>query len=181
VEIGKLTGMEGIKAMGRKAILVFIVIIGLSGSIFAQIDKQITAIRAEVAAIDKAAKGYKKRSKDVMGLSTEGAAATYFTSGKGLKKITAKIYGETYNGSAELYYKGGEVIFIFWKMNKYDTTIGMDPPPKVIRVEEERYYFAGGKLIRLLAGKTEIKPGDENYTEMKDGIMELEKGLKEAR
>jgi hypothetical protein len=66
-------------------------------------------------------------------------------------------------------------------MNKYDTQIGMTPPPKVVRVEEERYYFSDGELIRLLAGKTEIKPGDEKYNEMKDGIMELEKGLKEAR
>ena len=65
-------------------------------------------------------------------------------------------------------------------MNKYDTQIGMTPPPKVVRVEIERYYFAGGELIRVLKGKKVIKPADEEYTELKNGILEFEKGLKEA-
>ena len=164
----------------KKLLLAISIIALFAGAALAQVEKQVAGIRAEVAAINKAAKGYKKKSKDVDGLSLEGAAATYFTSGKGLKKITAKLYGETYNASAEIYYQGEEVIFIYWKMNKYDTQIGMTPPPKVIRVEEERYYFAGGELIRLLKGKKEIKPADEEYTEMKAGILELEKGLKEA-
>lgn len=164
----------------KKLVLAISIIALFAGAVFAQVEKQVAGIRAEVAAINKAAKRYKKKTKDVDGLSLEGATATYFTSGKGLKKITAKLYGETYNASAEIYYKGEEVIFIFWKMNKYDTQIGMTPPPKVIRVEEERYYFAGGELLRLLKGKKEIKPADEQYTEMKAGILELEKGLKEA-
>lgn len=169
-----------INRMERKIVLISVLLGVFAVSAFGQAEKQIEGIRAEVAAINKAAKGYKKKNKDVMGLSTEGAAVTYFTSGKQLKKITAKIYGETYNATAELYYKSGEVIFVYWRMNKYDTQIGVTPPPKVIRVEEERYYFAGGELIRLLAGKKEITPLDENYTEMKEGLLELEKGLREA-
>lgn len=164
----------------KKLIWIISIIAIFAGAAFAQVEKQIAGIRAEVAAINKAAKGYKKKTKDVDGVSLEGTQATYFTSGKGLKKITAKMYGETYNASAELYYKGEEVIFIYIKMNKYDTQIGMDPPPKVVRVEEERYYFAGGELVRVLKGKKEIKATDEEYTEMKAGILELEKGLKEA-
>lgn len=151
----------------------------MAGAAFAQVEKQVSAIRAEVAAIDKAAKGYKKKSVDV-NVSTEGGAATYFSSGKSLRKISAKIYGETFRGTAELYYRAGKVIFIYWTMSKYDTQIGMDPPPKVIRVEKERYYFAGGELIRILKGKKEIKPANEEYADLKAGILELEKGLKEA-
>jgi hypothetical protein len=164
----------------KKLIWMISIIAIFAGAAFAQVTKQITGIRAEVAAINKAAKGYKKKTKDVDGVSLEGTQATYFASGKGLKKITARMYGETYNASAELYYKGEEVIFIYIKMNKYDTQIGMDPPPKVVRIEEERYYFAGGELIRLLKGKKELKPADEEYSEMKQGILEMEKGLKEA-
>jgi hypothetical protein len=164
----------------KKLIWMISIIAIFAGAAFAQTAKQVAGIRAEVAAINKAAKGYKKKTKDVDGVSLEGTQATYFTSGKGLKKITAKLYGETFNASAELYYQGEEVIFIYFKMNKYDTQIGMDPPPKVVRVEEERYYFAGGELVRVLKGKKEIKATDEEYTEMKAGILELEKGLKEA-
>lgn len=164
----------------KKLIWMISIIAIFAGAAFAQTAKQIAGIRAEVAAIDKAAKKYKKKTKDVDGISLEGTQATYFTSGKGLKKITAKLYGETFNASAELYYQGEEVIFIYFKMNKYDTQIGMDPPPKVVRVEAERYYFAGGELIRLLKGKKELKATDEEYSEMKQGILEMEKGLKEA-
>jgi hypothetical protein len=166
--------------MRTRIITLSCLLIALSGTLFAQVEKQVAGIRAEVAAINKAVGRYKKKSKDVMGLSTEGARATYFTSGRGLKKITAKVYGETYNGTMEIYYQGEEAIFIYWRMNKYDTTIGMTPPPKVIRVEQERYYFAGGELIRLLKGRKVVRPADEDYKEMKEGILEMEKGLKEA-
>jgi hypothetical protein len=164
----------------KKVLLAISIIALFAGAVFAQTAKQVAGIRAQVAAINKAAKKYKKKTKDVDGISLEGTQATYFTSGKGLKKITAKLYGETFNASAELYYQGEEVIFIYFKMNKYDTQIGMDPPPKVVRVQEERYYFAGGELIKLLKGKKELKPDDEEYSEMKQGILEMEKGLKEA-
>jgi len=152
-----------------------------SGGVLAQAEKQVIAIRGDVGAINKAARTYKKKIKMVEGVSLEGTEASYFTSRAGeLKKITAKMYGETFNGSAELYYKGGELIFCYIKINKYDTQIGMTPPPKVVRVEEERYYFGNGELIRVLAGKKEIKPGDERYGELKDGTLELTKTLKEA-
>ena len=90
------------------------------------------------------------------------------------------MYGETFNASAELYYKGGELIFCYIKTNKYDTQIGMTPPPKVASIEEERYYFMNGEMIRLVHGKVELKPGDEKYEELKNGAIELAKTLKEA-
>jgi hypothetical protein len=166
--------------MLRRSVLAAVMIIVGAGVSFGQVEQQVMAIRAEVAAINKNAPKYKKKNKDVTGVSLEGAAATYFTSGKGLKKITAKLYGETYNASVEIYYQGEEAIFIYSKMNKYDTQIGMTPAPKVVRVEEERYYFTGGELIRLLSGKKEVKPADERYNEMKEGILEVAKGLREA-
>ncbi len=75
-------------------------------TIFAQsVERQIIAIRAEVTAINKNAKSYKKTTKDVEGVSLEGTEATYFVSGKGLRKITAKIYGESFRAILELYYR----------------------------------------------------------------------------
>lgn len=158
------------------AVLIFLV----NSNVFAQTEKDIVRIRAEVTAINKSAKKYKKETRDVEGISLEGTEATYFVSGKGLKKATAKMYGETYNASVEIYYSGEEMIFAFLKENRYDTQIGMTPPPKVVRSEERRFYFSGGNLIRMLNGKKEVKAADEKYDEYKQQIDEIAGKLKAA-
>lgn len=164
----------------KKIFLSAALILVFGGSIFAQIDKQITAIRAEVAAINKAGTKYKKTKKPVENISLEGTEATYFVSGKGLKKVVAKMYGETYNATGEFYYSGEKLIFAFVKYNKYDTQIGMNPPPQVVRTEEQRFYFADGNLIRVLLGKKELKPDDERYDELKNRTINTSKKLMEA-
>lgn len=151
-----------------------------TNSAFAQTEKEIAKIRAEVAAINKGAAKYKKTTKNVEDISLEGTEATYFHSAKNLKKITAQMFGETYNATSEFYYQNGELIFAFIKRNQYDTQIGVNPPPKVVRVEERRFYFANGELIRLLVGKKELKPGGEKYSELKDQIISISSKLKDS-
>ena len=146
----------------------------------AQTEKDIVKIRAEVVAINKGAAKYTKTTKDVEDISLEGTEATYFRSAGNLRKITAKMYGETYNSTSEFYYRSGELIFVFLKRNQYDTQIGLDTPPKVASIEEQRFYFAGGKLIRLLVGKKELKSGDEKYSELKDEILSIAGKLKDS-
>lgn len=146
----------------------------------AQTEKQIVKIRAEVAAINKGAAKYKKTTKDVEDISLEGTQAIYFRSAGNLRKITAKMYGETYNTTAEFYYTDGELIFAFLRRNQYDTQTGMDTPPKVVRTEEQRFYFADGDLIRLLIGKKELKSDDERYSELKDEIVSISGKLKDS-
>lgn len=146
----------------------------------AQTEKEIVKIRAEVAAINNGAAKYAKSTKSVEDVSLEGTEATYYHSGKNLKKITAKMYGETYNATSEFYYWNGELIFAFVKRNRYDTQIGMDTPPKVVSSEEQRFYFAGGELIRLLVGKKELKSDDERYSELKDEIISISGKLKDS-
>jgi hypothetical protein len=99
--------------------------------------------------INKNAPKYDKKVKNIDGLSTEGSEVTYFISGRGLKKIVAKVYGETFRATTELYYSGEEPIFVFRRIERYDTQIGMTPPPKVIRVDETRLYRSGEKSIRI--------------------------------
>lgn len=149
-------------------------------SVFAQTAEQIKQIRAEVNLINKNAAKYKKTKRNVEGISLEGTEATYFVSGKGLKKVTAKMFGETYNATVEIYFSGEEMIFAFLKENRYDTQIGMNPPPKVVRTEERRFYFSSGNLIRLLVGKTEVKSGSENYRELKEQIEDIAAKIKTA-
>lgn len=152
----------------------------LADSAQAQTEKEIVKIRAEVAAINKGVSKYTKTTKDVEGISLEGAEATYYRSAKNLRKITAKMYGETYNATGEFYYADGELIFAYLKHNQYDTQIGLDKPPKVIRVEEQRYYFANGDLIRLLIGKKELKSGDERHSRLKEEIISISSKLKDS-
>ncbi|MCY7375598.1 MAG: hypothetical protein LH472_06460, partial [Pyrinomonadaceae bacterium] len=141
---------------------------------------EIVKIRAEVAAINKGAAKFTKTTKNVEDIALEGTEATYYHSAGNLKKITAKMFGETYNATGEFYYADGELIFAFIKRNQYDTQIGVNPPPKVVRAEEQRFYFAGGELIRLLVGKKELKSADERYAELKNGIVDISSKLKDS-
>jgi len=163
--------------MGRFALLTALVAAGVF-SASAQIEKQIALIRADVNLINKNAPKYDKKTKNIDGLSLEGSEVTYFTSGRGLKKITAKIYGETYRSTAELYYSGEELIFVFRRLERYDTQVGMNPPPKVVRVDETRLYRSGEKTIRILSGKTRLRPGDIKFTEAEYELYELSDMLK---
>lgn len=142
-------------------------------SIQAQTDKDIVEIRAEVAAINKGAAKYKKVTKDVDDISLEGAEATYYRSGEDLKKITTRMYGETYKATGEFYYRDGELIFGYIKHSQYDTQIGLSKPVKVIRVEERRYYFSGGVLIKLMVGKKTLKSDSEKYSQLKVEIIDI--------
>src|ERR1051326_142624 len=102
----------------KKIFLVTALLMLLGSSILAQnAEKQITEIRAEVAAINKSAAKYTKTTKDVEGISLEGTEATYYVSGRGLKKVVARIFGESYNAVGEYYYSGEELIFAFVRFN----------------------------------------------------------------
>lgn len=90
------------------------------------------------------------------------------------------MFGETYNSTGEFYYRDGELIFAFLKHNQYDTQIGLDRPAKVVRVEEQRFYFTGGNLIRLLVGKKELKSGDKRYAELKESVADIAGKLKNS-
>lgn len=147
---------------------------------FAQDEKEILSIRREVTAINKNLKKYTKKTKDVDDISLEGTEATYYSSGKGLMKISAKMYGETYNAVGEFYYQGEELIFAYIKLNKYDTQIGLKKPVKVVKVEEQRLYFAGGDLIKFLVGTKQVKSTGERFEESKKETARISETLKAA-
>lgn len=167
--------------MKTKLLILTIATFILSQAIFAQsVENQVAAIRAEVTAINKAAKGYKKTTKDVDGVSLEGTQATYFSSGRGLHKITAKMYGETFQATGEYYFQGEELIFAYEKMSRYNGQIGLSKPVKVVKVEEKRMYLSDGKIIKFLLGKKAIKSSSEEWQEAESGLLEVVKTLKDA-
>jgi hypothetical protein len=72
------------------------------------------------------------------------------------------------------------LIFALQRINRYDTQIGLDRPPKVVKTEQKRFYFTDGKLIKLLVGKNEIKNKTKLWENSAEEIADLEKKLREA-
>jgi hypothetical protein len=159
---------------GKVTVLGFALVQLFALSVDAQIEKEIAAIRTDVSLINKNAAKYDKKTKSFEDLSLEGSEATYFLSGRGLKKIVAKIYGESFRATSELYYSGEELIFVFQRVERYSNGLGS----KVGRIEEKRLYRSGGKTIRILSGKTRLKPGDIKFTEAEYELYELSDELK---
>jgi hypothetical protein len=149
-------------------------------SAFAQTEKQIAAIRADVNLTNKSAAKYDKKTISVEGISLEGTEATYFTSGRSLKKITAKMYGETYRATAELYYSGEDLIFAYQRFQRYDTQIGMKPPPKVVRMVETRVYYSGAKAIRVIEDKKQLATSTSEFSAAESAMNDLSEKLKAA-
>ncbi len=145
--------------------------------ISAQTAKDVARIRGQVATINKESAKYKKVTKDVDGISLEGAEATYYRSRGTIKKIAVKMFGETYNATGEFYYVDKNLVFAYVKENRYDTQIGLGKPVKVVSSEDRRFYFIEGEIVRMLVGKKELKPGDERYTELKDAITAIVENL----
>lgn len=167
--------------MKTKLFFFLILVFGLNlTAVTAQDAKTVAAIRTEVNAINKGASKLTKKTKDVEGISLEGTEADFFSDGGTLRKINARIYGETYLATAELYFKDDELIFAFYKHSRYDTQIGLDKPPKVVKVEEKRFYYADNKLIKLLVGKINIKTGSKQWENSESDIADWSKKLKDA-
>jgi hypothetical protein len=147
----------------------------------AQTASLISEIRAEVGKINADLPKYAKRVKTVLGVSLEGAEATYYYDGKNLKRVSAKLHGETYNAVLDLYYRGDVLFFAYQKLNRYDTQIGMQPPPKVVSSEEKRLYFSTNGLAALRIGQTDVEPEDVRWREAEEEIVEVADRLKAAQ
>lgn len=137
----------------------------------------VRAISKKVTEIDRRVSTLRTQKRDIMDLSTEGAEAKYYSSSRGVEKVAVQIYGETFRAAASVYFDKGKPIFAFKRTSRYDTQIGLSRKVKVIRVEEERYYFKGNDIFRILAGPSVVKSSDERHKEMSDGVNEMIKIL----
>lgn len=166
--------------MNRKILSILLFVCAAQISIFAQSDKAINAVRAEVKTINGNLKKLKKETKNVSGLSLEGAEAVYFLSGTEIRKITAVLYGETYKSAVEVYYRANAPIFIFSKLSKYDAPLNPHRSPKITGSEEQRGYYADGKTIRIIVGAAVLKTSNSRYAEAERSLEELARGLVKA-
>jgi hypothetical protein len=161
------------------SVLILIMAAGTCGG-RAQTASVIPEVRAEVGKINADLPTYTKRVKTALGAMLEGAEATYYHEGKDLKRVSAKIYGETYNTVLDLYYRGDALLFAYQKVNRYDTQVGMQPPPKVVSSEEKRLYFAAGRLSALKIGQASVDQEDILWREAEEEIVEVADRLKVA-
>jgi hypothetical protein len=143
-------------------------------------ERLISEVRAEVGQINADLNTYKKRVKSLVGLSLEGSEATYYYDGETIRKITAKLYGETYNALNDLYFRGDTLVFAYQKLNRYDTQVGMQPPPKIVNSEEKRLYFSEGALAVLKMGKSLVAQDTIRWQEAEIEIVELADMLRAA-
>lgn len=146
----------------------------------AQTEKQVSAVRSKVNAINKSSKKYTHTTRSVEGLSLEGSEATYFLLGNEIKKINVKMYGETYRSTAEIFLEKGKPLFIFQRVERYDTHVAANPPPKVVNTTEKRVYFNDDDVIRILSGKTKLEKGSTDYDETVYELVELTDMIKAA-
>ena len=163
--------------------ILLVVILGLSSlNTFAQddVEKDVKLIRSSTLRTSKMLSTYKKTTKFIDDVSLEGTEATFYKSAKNLQKIEAEIAGETYYAKVDYYYAlNGKLMFIYHQFNRYDTQIGMDPPPKVVRKEERRIYIKDGKTIKRITTVTETGNSYASEITEKD-ILDLEKKFREA-
>ncbi|MEZ5344739.1 MAG: hypothetical protein R2681_04195 [Pyrinomonadaceae bacterium] len=162
--------------MTRKIILLLTIAFASSAShVFAQSEADISQIRSDTLRTNKLLSTFKKETKFVEGVSLEGTEATFYTSTAGLKKIHAEMAGETFYAAVDYYYHdNGKLIFVYYKLSRYDTQIAMDPPPKVARIEERRLYYKEGKLIQRIVTNTDTIAADLSGSEETD-VLDLEK------
>jgi hypothetical protein len=125
-----------------------------------QAKEAISSIRERYAAINKNLAKYRVVKKELLGFSTEGGELVAYIDGASVVKIAATHQGETGRSLEEFYYRDGELIFVFHRRDTYDEPMS----GKVSKTAEERFYFAGGRLIRWLDSRGRaVGPGRGDY------------------
>lgn len=126
----------------------------------AQTKDPIQSIRQHYAAINKRVGRYKKVKKELSGFSTEGGELIAYFEGPAVMKIAAAYYGESGRAGEEYYYQDGKLIFVYRKDSTYDKPLS----GKVVKTEENRFYFENSRLIKWINenGK-EVSPGGSEY------------------
>lgn len=78
-------------------------------------------------------------------------------------------YGESGRALEEYYYRDGKLIFVYRKDSSYNKPMS----GRVVRVEEDRFYFNDGQLIRWVGqGGKQVPSGDSEYQKRQTDYLE---------
>jgi hypothetical protein len=133
-----------------KRFLVLVCLLTAVGSFRAAdpgVEEKVKSIRAKYAEIENELKGYRQVKRDLPDESAEGGELTAYFKGATLRKLSARFFGETGKALEEFYFVENELIFVL----RVDTRYNKPNSGVVKNKTEQRFYFAGGKLIRWLS------------------------------
>ena len=134
-------------------------------------------IRKKFGDINNNINSYKKIKKDLKGESSEGGELKGYFNNEELKKIVVSYYGEMGKLIEEYYFWNNNLFFVFTQDYLYNMPKIMDGS-KVEKIDENRYYFSAGKLIRWLDPNKE-KAAKSKMTEKEKEILQKTNKLKE--
>jgi hypothetical protein len=135
----------------------------------AQTGDSIQSIRQQYAVINKRVAKYKKVKKQLSGFSLEGGELVAYMDGPAVVKIVATHYGEGGKAVEEYYYQNGRLIFVYRKDSIYDRPMS----GRVVRTEENRFYFSNDRLIRWIDGSArQVNPDTSEYRQKQNEILE---------
>lgn len=133
---------------------------------------EIQSIRQSYAAINKNIRRYRSLKKQLSGFSTEGGEMTAYLDGSKVVKVVANYYGESGRALEEYYYRDGNLIFIYRK----DSTYSKPMSGRVTRIDEDRFYFNNGQLIRWIGqGGKQVPSSDSEYQKRQTDYLENSK------
>lgn len=109
------------------------------------------------AAVNAQARHSRRVERNLTGLSAEGGTLTGWFNGQKLSRLTARLYGETGQQTAEYSFWSGHLFFVLQTTRHYKQPLGAHvlpgPEGAVAHVEQSRYYFQNGRLMRWLEGR----------------------------
>lgn len=105
--------------------------------------------------------------KEISGVRGDSAYATLYFSGDAVVKVRARIFENGSRTSYQAFYDGGQLYFMF-------RTVDRLLPSDSLRLEEQRYYFDGGRMVRWLStpGGTH-SPAEAEYVDAEQRIRAL--------
>lgn len=129
----------------------------------------VQTIRQQYTAINNRVRRYKIVKKELSGFSLEGGEMTAYFDGTEIVKIVASHFGESGKALEEYYYLKGQLIFVFRKDQQYDKPMS----GRVVRTQENRFYFQNDRLIRWLNEKgRQVAPATAEYQQKQDDYLQ---------
>jgi hypothetical protein len=111
--------------------------------------------------------------KEISGVRGDSAYATLYLSGNEIPKVRARIFANGNRTSYQAIYDGGRLVFMFRTVDRLD-------PSGPQRLDEQRYYFDGGRMIRWLGSGGEVSSTSAEYVDAEQRIRALGGSLLEG-
>lgn len=144
-----------------------------SGTVAADVEASVVRIRARFQQVEReqATGQYDSLRKEVSGLGGDSAYATIYLSAGQVPKIRARVYQGDVRTSYQAYYYGGRLVFLYRTASR----LFASGPSEL---EEQRFYFDGGMMVRWLdAARRDVPAGTAEYVDAEQSMRHVGDGL----